>query len=448
MLALIGILVKILIVVGATQGVVAYLILVERKVAAYAQDRIGPNRCGREFGLPFGLLQPLADGAKMLLKEDVVPSYVTKPLFLLAPSIAISAAMIAFAVVPFGPVGPSAPWLPWGGPDLRLMPALNKVEDIPREGKNLVIVAAVNHGLHFRVFDRDGKRVDDLDEKAVAAQPRQVEDLKKQLQSVWPPHELTRSEKSRIVAAVPAMLGHALPGQVEFQIAPGIDVGIVYIFAIGSLAVYGVILGGWASNNKYSFLGGLRSSAQLISYEIPLGLSILGMVLLAGSLDLNTIVNWQDHNVWGVVIQLPGCLLFVISAFAETNRLPFDLPEAEQELVGGYHTEYSAMKFGMFFLGEYLHVITVSYLTVVLFFGGWDIPFVLDQEQTGWIAALAKMIVLIAKVALMIFFMMWVRWTLPRFRYDQLMDLAWKSLIPLALVNLVATATIVHLWRT
>jgi NADH-quinone oxidoreductase subunit H len=350
MLAFIGILVKILIVVGITQGAVAYLILVERKVAAYAQDRIGPNRCGREFGLPFGLLQPLADGAKMLLKEDVVPSYVTKPLFLLAPSIAIIAATIAFAVVPFGPVGPSAPRLPWG--------------------------------------------------------------------------------------------------QVEFQIAPGIDVGIVYIFAIGSLAVYGVILGGWASNNKYSFLGGLRSSAQLISYEIPLGMSILGMVLLAGSLDLNTIVNWQDRYVWGIVVQPIGFLLFLISAFAETNRLPFDLPEAEQELVGGYHTEYSAMKFGMFFLGEYLHVITVSYLTVILFFGGWDVPFLLDRNQVGWIAALAKVLVLIAKVALMILFMMWVRWTLPRFRYDQLMDLAWKSLIPLALVNLVATATIVQLWRT
>jgi NADH-quinone oxidoreductase subunit H len=351
MLVLIGILVKILIVVGVTQGAVAYLILVERKVAAYAQDRIGPNRCGREFGLPFGLLQPLADGAKMLLKEDVIPSYVSKPIFILAPSIAIIAAMIGFAVVPFGPVGPGAPWI---------------------------------------------------------------------LQQ----------------------------GQVEFQIAPGIDIGIVYIFAVGSLAVYGVILGGWASNNKYSFLGGLRSSAQLISYEIPLGMSILGIALLARSLDLNTIVNWQDSHVWGILVQPIGCLLFMTSAFAETNRLPFDLPEAEQELVGGYHTEYSAMKFGMFFLGEYLHVITVSYMTVILFFGGWDVPFLLDQHQVGWIPALAKMLVLIAKVGLMILFMMWVRWTIPRFRYDQLMDLAWKSLIPLALINLVATATIVQWIRS
>src|SRR5918993_3620809 len=287
----IGILIKIGLVVGITQGAVAYLILVERKVAAFAQDRLGPNRVG-----PFGLLQPLADGAKMILKEDVIPGYVSKPLYILAPAIAIIAAIIAFAVVPFGPVGPSGP------------PG----------------------------FD----------------------------------------------------------GPIQFQIAPGVDVGILYIFAIGSLGVYGVILAGWASNNKYSFLGGLRSSAQLISYEIPLGMSILGMVLLAGSLDLNTIVNWQDRHGWGIFVQPIGCLLFLISAFAETNRLPFDLPESEQELVGGFHTEYSAMKFGMFFLGEYLHIITVSYLTVILFFGGWDVPFLLDQEQTGWLSALAKVLVM------------------------------------------------------
>jgi NADH-quinone oxidoreductase subunit H len=183
----------------------------------------------------------------------------------------------------------------------------------------------------------------------------------------------------------------------------------------------------------------------LISYEIPLGMSILGMVLLAGSLDLNTIINWQDSHVWGIFVQPIGFVLFMVSAFAETNRLPFDLPEAEQELVGGYHTEYSAMKFGMFFLGEYLHVITVSYLIIILFFGGWDLPLVLDQSQTSWLSALAKVLVMIVKVSLMIFFIMWVRWTLPRFRYDQLMDLAWKSLIPLALINLVATAAIVQL---
>ncbi len=341
MVPIVGILIKMLIVIGVTQGAVAYLILVERKVAAYAQDRIGPNRCG-----PFALIQPLADGAKMLLKEDVVPSYVNKPLYILAPLIAIVTATIGFAVVPFGPVGASAPTL-------------------------------------------GGYRVD-------------------------------------------------------FQIAPYIDIGIVYIFAVGSLAVYAVILAGWSSNNKYSFIGGLRSSAQLISYEIPLGLSILGIVLMAGSLDLNDIINWQDRHFWGIVLNPIGFLIFLVSAFAETNRLPFDLPESEQELVGGFHTEYSAMKFGMFFLGEYLHVITVSFLTVILFLGGWDIPFVLDANQTGLIPAFAKMIVIVTKVACVILFMMWIRWTLPRFRYDQLMDLAWKSLIPLALVNLVATAAILQ----
>ena len=236
----------------------------------------------------------------MLLKEDVIPGYVTKPLYILAPMIAIIAAMIGFAVVPFGPVG------------------------------------------HRR---RAGRR------------------------------------------------------PVDFQIAPGVDIGIVYVFAVGSLAVYGVILAGWASNNKYSFLGGLRSSAQLISYEIPLGMSILGMVLLAGSLDLNAIINWQDRHVWGIVASAVGFLLFLISAFAETNRLPFDLPESEQELVGGFHTEYSAMKFGMFFLGEYLHVITVSFLTVILFFGGWDVPFLLDQDQTGLVLCRSsRCVVMLVKV--------------------------------------------------
>jgi NADH-quinone oxidoreductase subunit H len=344
-LAFIGVLFKILVVVGVTQGAVAYLILVERKVAAYAQDRIGPNRAGREFGIPFALLQPLADGAKLLLKEDMIPRYVNKPLYILAPMIAIIAAIIGFAVVPFGPVVP------------------------------------------------DGNAI-------------------------------------------------------QFQIAPGVNVGIVYVFAVGSLGVYGVILAGYASNNKYSFLGGLRSSAQLISYEIPLGMSILGMVLLSRSLDLNDIINWQDRNhVWGFLVQPIGFLIFLVSAFAETNRLPFDLPESEQELVGGFHTEYSGMKFGMFFLGEYLHVITVSYLTVILFFGGWDVPFLLSQEQTGFFWSVVKVLVMLAKVSLMILFMMWVRWTLPRFRYDQLMDLAWKSLIPLSLINLVATAAVVQwLW--
>lgn len=344
MLEIIGLLIKISIVVGITQGAVAYLILVERKIAAFSQDRIGPNRVG-----PLGLLQPIVDGVKMFLKEDVTPSYVNKPLFIIAPFLSILAAMVGFAVIPFGPVGPNTPSL--------------------------------------------------------------------------------------------------LDGPVQFQIAPGIDIGLLYIFAVGSLSVYGVILAGFASNNKYSFLGGLRSSAQLISYEIPMGMSILGMILLVGSLDLNTIVEWQNRHVWGIVVQPLGFFIFLVCAFAETNRLPFDLPESEQELVGGFHTEYSSMKFGMFFLGEYLHVITVSYLVVILFLGGWDIPFITDAAQTGWFFAILKIAALLAKVLLMVLFVMWIRWTLPRFRYDRLMELAWKRMIPLAIANMVITATILQLVR-
>jgi len=294
-------------------------------------------------GVPFGLLQPLADVAKMLVKEGVTPDYVDKPLYLLAPFIAVIAALMGFAVIPFGAAGPNQ--------------------------------------------------------------------------------------------------------AIDFQIAPNVDVGIVYIFAVSSLAVYGVILAGWSSNSKYSFIGALRSSAQLISYEIPLGLSIMGVILCTGTLELNGIINWQDKYAWGIFVSPIGFLIFLTSAFAETNRLPFDLPESEQELVGGYHTEYSGMMFGMFFLGEYVHVITMSFLTVILFFGGWDFPF-LSQDQAGILSVLAKLVVILVKVTLVIFFMMWVRWTLPRFRYDQLMDLAWKSLIPLSLVNLVATAVIVQMWRS
>ena len=345
------ILVKIFLIVGIFQGAVAYMIMLERKIAAWAQDRVGPNRAG-----PLGLFQPLADGAKMLLKEDVIPGYVNKPLYVLAPAIAIIAATIGFAVVPFGPAGIDAP----------------TINDQP----------------------------------------------------------------------------------IHFQIAPNVDIGILYVFAIGSLAVYAVILGGYASNNKYSFLGGLRNSAQIISYEIPLGLSVIGMVMLARSLELSDIIAWQDTNgigivpAWGILVQPLAFIIFLVSAFAETNRLPFDLAEAEQELVGGFHTEYSAMKFGMFFLGEYLHVITVSFLTAILFLGGWDVPFVgLGVEDTGWVAALVKVGVIFFKVALMVIFIMWVRWTLPRFRYDQLMNLAWKAMIPLALLNLIVTMVLIQLFR-
>lgn len=344
---------QMLLVVAVTNGLVAYLIMIERKVAAYAQDRLGPNRAG-----PFGLLQPMADGLKLFIKEEVTPGYVNRPLFVLAPILAMVGAIIAFAVVPFGPVSADGIYVSTSGGEV---------------------------------------------------------------------------------------------GPIQFQIAPHVDIGLLYVFAIGSLTVYGVILAGYSSNNKYSFLGGLRSSAQLISYEVPLGLSVIGMVLLAGSLDLTRIIEWQDANAWGVAVQPLGFLIFLVSAFAETNRLPFDLPESEQELVGGFHTEYSGMKWAMFFLGEYLHIITVSFLTVILFFGGWCLPWPFDglltREGTGLVDALLKTLVMCAKVGFMIFFIMWVRWTLPRFRYDTLMDLAWKRLIPLALANLLVTAAVLQIVR-
>lgn len=331
---------KILIVIGAVHMTTMYLVFVERKVCAYIQDRIGPNRVGWH-----GLLQPVADGVKLILKEPFIPEGANKILFVLAPAIAVFATTIGFAVVPFGSTRPGDPTAP------------------------------------------------------------------------------------------------------QFVIAPGVDVGILYVFAVSSLAVYSVILGGWASNNKYGFLGAMRSSAQLVSYEIPLGLSIVGVVLIARSLNLERIIDAQADKVWFVFYQPVTCLLFFTSALAESNRLPFDLPECEQELIGGYHTEYSGFSWCMFFVGEYTHMITVSFLTAILFFGGWDLPFILGTDSVGFLAGLAKLIVLCVKAFSLILFMMWLRWTLPRFRFDQLMNLAWKVFIPLALANLVLTALIVYVIR-
>src|SRR5262245_9349194 len=332
---------KLLLVLIALHVTTMYLVLLERKVCAYIQDRIGPNRVGW-----YGLLQPIADGGKLILKEPFIPRGANKVLYVLAPAIAVFTTAVGFAVVPFGSTNPND------------------------------------------------------------------------------------------------------PAAAQFVVAPGIDVGILFVFAVSSLAVYSVILGGWSSNNKYSFLGAMRSSAQLVSYEIPLGLSILGVVLLAGSLNLERIIHAQVDRVWFIFYQPVACLLFFTSALAESNRLPFDLPESEQELIGGYHTEYSGFRWCMFFVGEYTHMITVSFLTSILFFGGWDLPLVLGAESTGFLAGVAKLIVLCVKAFFFILVMMWLRWTLPRFRFDQLMDLAWKVFIPLALVNLLITAIVVHIIRS
>jgi NADH-quinone oxidoreductase subunit H len=235
-------------------------------------------------------------------------------------------------------------------------------------------------------------------------------------------------------------------GPIVLSIAPDVDIGLLFVFAIGSLGVYGVILGGWASNNKYSLLGGLRSSAQLISYEIPLGLSVIGILLFSGSLKMETIMTAQAQSGWWwFAVQPLGFVVFLISGCAEASRLPFDLPECEQELVGGYHTEYTAMKFGMFAFAEYLHLVTVAFLTVNLYLGGWHFWGLAPYSETvGWFGAIIRILVLNVKMLLVIFFFMWIRWSWPRFRYDQLMSIAWKVMIPLGLINLLVCAVCQH----
>jgi NADH-quinone oxidoreductase subunit H len=349
-------LVKILLVLAGVMTAAAYLVLVERWVAAWVQDRLGPNRAGiplTHWRL-WGLGQPLADGGKLLSKAGFTPAGVDKLLYFLAPVVTFATALAVFAVVPFGSV-------------------------LPR-------------GL---------------------------------LPESWGVRE-----------------------PIRLVIAPGINVGILYVFAMGSIAVYGVVLGGWASNNKYSFLGGLRSSAQLISYELPLGLGLLGIVLASGSLRLDTIILRQaESGLWNAMLQPLGLMVFGVAAFAEATRLPFDLPEAEQELIGGYHTEYFGAKLMMYLVGEYIHMVTAAFLIVILFFGGWHFwgltgsgELVTGPLAVTWPLALRRVIVLMVKVLAVIFFFMLARWSWPRFRYDQLMSLAWLVMLPLGMVNVVYVA--------
>jgi NADH-quinone oxidoreductase subunit H len=382
-----GLLITIILIIAVfavVMGTCAYLILLERKIAAWAQDRVGPNRVG-----PFGLLQPIADGVKFFLKEEIIPRGVDKIFYLVAPAIAVTTALLAIVVVPFGKT--TTP------------PVL---KDYRSEAANW------------------GKPV----------WPQTVQEEKALLEA-----DEAQAKESGEESYLKQL--EAYNATVQFVIAPHVDIGIVFVLAVGSLAVYAIVLGGWSSNNKYSFLGSLRSSAQMISYEIPMGMSILGVVLITGSLNLEKILEYQNHHGWNILFQPLACLLFVIAIFAECNRLPFDLPEAEQELVGGYHTEYSAMKFALFFLGEYAHMITTSFLIVTMFFGGWLLPGVAEPGTTSYIWPL---IIFAAKMVLFIVFFMVIRWTIPRFRFDQLMGLAWKVLIPLALANLVAVMFIKH----
>jgi len=251
------------------------------------------------------------------------------------------------------------------------------------------------------------------------------------------------------LAVMPALISIAVVpfGSTLFgvpMVIADVNVGILFVFAIASLGVYGIVLAGWSSNNKYALLGGLRSSAQMVSYEISMGMSTIPVLLLAGNVSLNTIINQQAWGGWNVVNLTVAFFIFMVAAFAETNRLPFDLPEAESELIAGYHTEYSAMKFSLFFIAEYANMVTSSALMATLFFGGWDVPFTAHDNigpYSGWLSLLSIGIFL-AKILFFLFLFMWVRWTLPRFRYDQLMSLGWKFMLPLALVYIVLIAAV------
>jgi NADH-quinone oxidoreductase subunit H len=330
-------LIKIVIVLGALLTSVAYIVLLERRVAAAIQNRIGPNRVGWQ-----GLLQPLADVVKLVMKEDIVPKHANRFIHDLAPVISITIALSTFAVIPFGD--------------------------------------------HITLLGQD----------------------------------------------------------IKLQIA-SVNVGILYILALTSLGVYGVTLSGWSSNSKYSLLGGLRSSAQMISYELAMGLSIIGVVMVAGSLELDTIVQAQRGWHWNLILQPIGFITFTVAAFAETNRLPFDLPEAEPELVGGYHTEYSGLKFGLFFLAEYANMVVASAVITTLYLGGWQIPYIETSTLPALWISILQVLAFSTKVGLMVLFFIIIRWTIPRFRYDQLMNLGWKVMLPLALANLLATAAVILL---
>lgn len=312
----------------------------ERKVAAFIQDRIGPNRAG-----PFGLFQPLADGMKLFMKEEIIPNTSNRMLFILGPCLAMMTAMMTSAIIP------------WGG-----------------------------------TLDFFGRPV-----------PLQITDI---------------------------------------------NIGILYVFGVVSMGVYGIMIGGWASNNKFSLLAALRGASQVISYELPMGLSLIALLMLTGSLKMSVIVGQQLDGWYNVLWQPLGFFIFLVCAFAECNRTPFDLPEAENELNFGYHQEYSSMKLGFYLFAEYINMFISSVIMSTLFFGGYDIPFVNDAhliDKIGNWGVLLQGLCLFAKTAGFIFLFMWVRWTIPRFRYDQLMHLCWKRLIPLALANMIITAAIV-LW--
>jgi NADH-quinone oxidoreductase subunit H len=333
-------LIKIIIVVAGLITGAAVMVFLERKISAYIQNRIGPNRVG-----PKGWLQPIVDVVKLVMKEDVVPKAANRFVHDLAPILSISIALSTFAVIPFG----------------------NTIDLF---------------GMHIKLMVAD------------------------------------------------------------------VNIGMLYILALTSIGVYGITLAGWSSNSKYSLLGGLRSSAQLISYELSMGLAIIGVIMISGTLRLDQVVLKQTEYLggwfpaWNIFLQPIGFITFVVASFAETNRLPFDLPEAEPELVGGYHTEYSGMKFGLFFLSEYANMITSSALITTLFLGGWSIPYAENLGLSGMTLSLLQVGAFLVKVFFVLMFYIVVRWTIPRFRYDQLMKLGWKVMLPLAIANILLTGVV------
>jgi NADH-quinone oxidoreductase subunit H len=312
-----------------------YTTYMERKVAAVMQDRRGPNRAG-----PFGLLQPMADGLKLFFKEEIIPGFSNKFLFILGPSLAMITAMLTSAVIPWG----------------------DKME-------------AFGRTISLQITD--------------------------------------------------------------------VNIGILYVFGVVSLGVYGIMIGAWASNNKFSLLGGLRAASQMISYELPMGLALIALLFYTGTPMLGEIVKLQQQGYWNVLIQPVGFVVFLICAFAECNRTPFDLAEAENELIGGYTSEYSSMKLGFYLFAEYINMFISSTIIATLYFGGYDIPFLDESALNVNVAAVLGALMLFAKILFFIFLFMWVRWTIPRFRYDQLMNLGWKSLIPIALANMLITAAVI-----
>jgi len=317
----------------------AYLVYFERKISAWAQNRIGPNRVGW-----YGLLQSFADVFKLLLKEDIVPDIADKRIHALAPMIALFVAFTTYAVIPIGP-------------------------------------------------------------------------------------------------------GFSIAGYQVPMVIADVNIGILYILALTSLGVYAITFAGWSSGSKYSLLGGIRSSAQMISYEISMGFSVGGVILLAQSLRPIAIVESQSGWMWNIFLQPIGFITFLVSAFAETNRLPFDLPEAEPELVGGYHTEYSSMKFAAFFLAEYANMLIASTLIVTLYLGGWQIPYIEKLGLSSGLVIGMQVLAFMIKVAVLLFFFIWVRWSIPRFRYDQLMNLGWKVMFPLSLLNIIWVAILIMIFK-